>query len=199
MKTASVVLVGHAMIASCAGAEDEALPFAPNFLRLQSWVQADAVNLTLQGYLRWSYVADDPSVTAEPRENCETWEYLDLQAAAEIDAACLGCEALWSGSAAIDDAQNTCSTSTWEPRSFTLAFAPLVGSSVESEELVDAGFTHAVATRWSPDLGETQGYQWLFAAEPQAWTDEGGTPGTPSGQAPAGEYHLFGHWYWDVR
>lgn len=184
------------VIGGCA-VEEEPAPLAANFLRLQAWVVAGPEGA--EGYLRWLYVADDPAVTAEPREFCDLWEYLDLPLAPAADPACVGCEALFEGTAVIDADRDTCADATWGERTFRLGFAPIAGSEVESSALVDAGFTHAAATSWSPDLGETQGFQWLFAGEPQAWTSAEAPLGTPSGQAPAGEYHLYGVHYWDVR
>jgi hypothetical protein len=184
------------LLTSCATQAEE-LPLAANFLRLQSWVAVDPVAGSARGHLRWLYVADDPAVTAEPRPFCENWELLELSAAASPDPACPSCLVEWTGTASIEAEEGNCADAAWDPRPMTLAFAPLPGSDVDAAELADAGFVFAAYSRWSPDLGDTQGYQGLFAAEPEQWTAEDAPLGTSPD--PSGEYHLFCRYYWDLR
>ncbi len=192
----SILLLGLVLATGCVTSDDEELPLAANFLRLQSWIAVDEPARTARGHLRWVYVADDPTVVEEPREFCEAWELLDLVGTTP-DPACPSCVAEWTGTASLEEDDLSCSNATWAPRAMTLAFGPLVGSEIDDPELQDAGFLFAGYSKWSPDLGETQGYQALFAAEPEAWTD----PEAPLGVAgtPAGEYHLFCTSYWDLR
>jgi len=188
----------HAAVAVCVlvastGCPDpvETCSDGPCWLELQSWVSIDESG-TAGGFLRWLYVSTDPTAEVVAEPDCEVWERLALDPV-PVDEACGGCTHQFAGTAALDIDDSTCSVSR-DPWTFVYAFAPLDGNEA-LESWGREGYTHEVQTRWSPDLGETQGFQSLFVATPEAW-DEG-----PAGASdePRGEYALESLHYWDLR
>ncbi len=171
-------------------------PVEPNYLRLQSFVVVDGDAGELEGFLRWMYVADDPATFEEPREACETWELLQLERTAP-DEACLGCTDQFEGTAEVVAEDTTCDDADWGPRNFTMAFGPLdLIEEPDFSELDGQGYDFSVHTKWSPELGDSQGFQDLFAAEPEAWADVAGAGST---DAVDGEYRLFCRYFWDLN
>jgi hypothetical protein len=146
----------------------------------------------VDGFLRWVYGSTDPAGDLEAGPDCETWERLEL-VPVPVDDACDGCTHQYQGTATLDADAGTCGDAR-DPWTFTYAFGPL-GAGDEMAVWADRGFTHQVHTRWSPDLGETQGFQALFVAIPDAW-DSG--PDGSSGD-PQGQYALDSLHYWDLR
>ena len=98
-------------------------PNEPNFLRLQSWAAVSADGLAADGFLRWVYLADDPSETSEPREFCEIWEKLEMD---RVEASvCPSCTDVWEGTATVDFDQGTCLDVSWTERAIGLGFGGL--------------------------------------------------------------------------
>lgn len=173
------------------------LPLAPNFLRLQSWVAVSADGVATEGFLRWLYMADDPTQTDEPREYCEVWEQLDLLS---VDpAACPGCTNLWEGTATVEDEDTTCLGVDWSDRAFSIGFGSLESAPDDVAAMGDEGYTHAVYVDWAPDEGDLGQHEALFVAEPERWSSETAPIGTSGDTPVAGDYHLFCLYYWDVR
>jgi len=165
----------------------------PCWLTLQSWVGVGDDG-TVDGFLRWIYVSEDPAGEEPPASpDCEVWERLELATVA-VDPACRSCTHQFEGTASIDADDSTCADAAWEPWQFTYAFGPIEGDA-DLQSWAERGFTHHVQTRWSPDLGDTQGFQSLFVAQPESW--DGGSPGA-SGD-PSGEYALEALHFWDLR
>lgn len=188
-------LLAVLLLVGCATPVPEG-PIEANFLRLQGFISVSADPGALEGFLRWIYVADDPAEFDEPRADCEVWEFLDL-VAVEPDDACSGCSDQFDGTARIEAGDTTCDDATWAERPFTLAFAA-IGSMDEPDrtELAQDGFSHAVSTRWSPEIGDSQGFQDLFAAEPDQWAPDAGEAGET--ESVDGEYHLLCRYYWEL-
>ncbi len=190
-----VLLLLVASLAGCPTPVPEG-PVESNFLRLQGFVSVDADAGSLEGFLRWIYVADDPGEFDEPRTDCEVWEYVDL-AAVEPDDSCSGCTDQFDGTATIEAGDTTCDDADWPERAFTIAFAA-IGSMDEPDrtELAAEGYTHAVSTRWSPEIGDSQGFQDLFAAEPDQWAPDAGEAGEVD--SVDGQYHLLCRYFWEL-
>lgn len=163
----------------------------PCWLQLESWVSV-ADGGEVDGFLRWVYVSEEPGGDMQPTADCEVWERLAL-APVELDPACRDCTHEYLGTASIDADDSTCTDATWEPWTFTYAFGPIEDAALQ--EWSEQGYTHQVQTRWSPDLGDTQGFQSLFVATPESW--DGGSPGGSG--APSGEYALVPLHFWDLR
>ena len=177
--------------------EVEELPLAPNFLRLQSWIAVSADGNATAGFLRWLYVADNPTTTEEPREYCEVWEQLELS---RVDAApCPSCTDLWEGTATVEDADTTCLGVDWSDRAFSLGVGAIESAPEDVAAMADDGFTHAAWVDWAPDVGDLPAHEALFAAEPERWSSETAPIGTSGGEPVAGDYHLFCLYFWDVR
>lgn len=177
--------------------EGDPLPMAPNFLRLQSWLAVSADSLAAEGFLRWVYLADDPSTAEEPREYCEVWEKLEL---AQVDAApCAGCSVLWEGVATVEVDDVTCLGVDWSDRAFSLGFGGIDGLSEDVTAPDDAAYTHAVHVDWAPDVGDLSAHEALFVAEPERWSSETAPIGTSGDDPVAGDYHLACLYFWDVR
>jgi len=180
--------------------EGDPLPLAPNFLRLQSWVAVAADGNANEGFLRWLYLADDPTTMEEgedPREYCEVWEKLELD---RVDAAsCVGCTDLWDGVASVVDEDTTCLGVDWTDRAYSLGFGALDSAPEDVAAMASEGYTHAVYVDWAPDVGDLSGHEALFVAEPERWSSDTAPIGTSGGQPVAGDYHLFSLYYWDVR
>ena len=188
------VLVASAAIlflAGCPTPEGETCEDGPCWLELQSWLSVDEAGAA-DGFLRWVYGSVDPEADLEATADCETWERL-VFSPVPVDPACRGCTHQFDGTATIDADDTTCGDATWDPWSITYAFGPLDGE--DQGIWAEQGFTHTVQTRWSPDLGDTQGFQSLFVAIPEVW--DGGTAGSEG--TPAGEYALEALHFWDVR
>lgn len=169
----------------------------PNFLRLQSFVAVDAEAGTLEGFLRWIYVADDPEEFETPREACEVWELLELDRV-EPGEACLDCTDQFDGTAALVEEDTTCDDSDWDPREFTLAFGPMsLIDEPDRSDLESQGYDFSVHTRWSPELGDSQGFQDLFAADGEQWAEDSGQAG--SSDSVDGQYHLFCRFFWELN
>jgi hypothetical protein len=186
------------LLAGCAGAVQQNGEVEPNYLRLASYVSIDADAGALEGFVRWIYEADDPSVFDEPRSYCEVWEYLELEAV-EPDPACAECTDQYEGTATLEgEPDTTCEDVSWSPRDFTLAFGPLgLIDDPDRTTLEEEGYDFSVQTRWSPDLGVSEGFQALFAATPEQWAPDAGEAG--STDSIDGQYRLFSRFYWDVR
>ncbi|MCP4872481.1 MAG: hypothetical protein GY898_27630 [Proteobacteria bacterium] len=168
----------------------------PNYLRLQSFVSVDAGAGSLEGFLRWIYVADDPEEFETPREACEVWELLELERV-EPGEACLDCTDQFDGTASLVDEDTTCDDADWEPRSFTMAFGPLdLIDEPDFSDLDSQGYDFSVHTRWSPELGDSQGFQDLFAANGEQWASDTGEAG--STDSVEGQYHLFCRYFWEL-
>ena len=170
----------------------------PNFLRLQGFVSVDVDATTLQGFLRWIYVAADPIEFEEPRTDCEIWEYLDL-VAIEPDPACGDCTHQFDGTAEVQgEPDTTCTGVEWSNREFSLAFGGMdLVDEPDRTTLSEQGYTFGVQTRWSPDLGASEGFQPLFVAESDAWAPDDGEAG--STDELDGQYHLYCRYFWDLR
>lgn len=172
-------------------------PLAPNFLRLQSWSAVSADGLAANGFVRWVYLADDPSTTEEPREYCEIWEQLELD---RVDSAvCPGCTDVWEGTATVEVDQGTCLDVDWSSRSFGLGFGQLGDATDDVSGLGEDGFTHAVYTRWAPDTGDRDGYGVLFVAKPERWSSNVAPIGTSGDRPVAGDYSMDCLYFWDLR
>lgn len=172
-------------------------PLAPNFLRLQSWSAVSADGLAADGFVRWVYLADDPSTTEEPREYCEIWEQLELD---RVDSAvCPGCTDVWEGTATVEVDQGTCLDVDWSSRSFGLGFGQLADAPDDVSGLGEDGFTHAVYTRWAPDTGDRDGYEALFVAKPERWSSDVAPIGTSGDRPVAGDYAMDCLYFWDLR
>lgn len=165
------------------------------FLTLDAYTLVDAKTGSLQGFLRWSFVDADPSRVDEPGLRCETWERLDLASVAPA-AACPACSYQFAGEASVDE--TTCSDVDWSRRAFDLGFAPLDSVDAPLADYADDGYAWAVLTRWSPDLGSSDGFQPLFAATPEAWDPESGAAGSGPGEPLQGEHELHSAWFWDL-
>jgi len=111
-------------LAGCAGPVQQTGDVAPNYLRLQGFAQVDGSAGTLVGFLRWIYVADDPSQFDQARTDCEIWEYLDLVSTAPVEA-CGGCTDQFEGTAEVEAGDTTCDDVDWTSREFTLAFGAM--------------------------------------------------------------------------
>ncbi len=174
----------------------EELPLAPNFLRLQSWLAVSADGLAADGFLRWVYLADDPSVAEEPREYCEVWEQLALD---RVDSAgCAGCTDLWEGTATVEVDQGTCLDVDWDERAFGMGYGQLDSAPEDVAALESDGFTHAVYTRWSPDTGDGDSYEPMFVAQPERWSSETAPIGASGDRPVAGDYGMECLYFWDL-
>ena len=111
-----------------------------------------------------------------------------------VDPACRDCSHQYEGTATIDADDSSCPDADWAPWTFTYAFGPL-GDTEEMAVWEEQGYTHQVSTRWSPDLGDTQGFQAMFVAIPDGW--DGGPEGAAG--APSGQYSMGALHYWDLR
>jgi len=187
-----------AFLAGC-GVIQQPSELAPNFLQLQSFVAVDSTEESLEGFLRWLYVADDPGIFPEPGVYCEVWEHL-LLSSTEPSEHCIGCVSQFDGVATVDpDSETTCEDVGWTQRDFSLAFGSLeLVEEPDRSALQEDGYSHAVFSRWSPDLGWSQGFQELFAATPELWAPEEGELGGTD-EAVEGQYELFSLYYWDLR
>lgn len=165
------------------------------FLRLQGFTDVDPNSGQLTGFLRWVFLDADPSEVQEPGTRCEIWERLELGTVA-VEPACPGCDFQFEGQATLDDDTDCAAdVADWNSREFTLAFGPLAGPD-EIEALDPDQFTHAVSTRWSPDLGVSDGFQTLFGARPDAWSD--GPEGSGTGDPLEGQHELYCAFFWDL-
>ncbi len=183
------LLVACLLGSACAPAGETCVD-GPCWLTLQSWVTIAGDDV--DGFLRWVYVSEDPaSDEFTATADCEIWERLALAPAA-VDPACRDCTHQFEGTATIDADDSTCADADWAPWAFTYAFGPL---GEDHQSWAERGYTHHVQTRWSPDLGDTQGFQSLFVATPESW--DGGSPGDDGD--PAGEYALDALHFWDLR
>ncbi len=169
------------------------------YLAMQGFSLVEPQDGRLRGFVRWMFTSQDPSVVADPDVTCEIWEELDL-VAVEVSDACVGCEYQFEGRARVEDeASTTCDDVDWEQRAFTLAWGPLPADDPDVAALADDGYTHGVQTRWSPELGESEGFQMLFAAKPKEWEpDEPGGEGSGSDEVLAGQHELFCLYYWEL-
>ena len=193
---ASVGLLGGCTQTLEPGGEE--LPLAPNYLRLQGWVAVSPNSVSLQGFLRWIYVADDPGVVAEPREYCEVWELLELEQVQQ-DAGCPDCLNQYAGTATVQDDQGTCLGVDWRVREFELGFSSISAASEEVAALSSEGFTHLVQAPWSPERGSTDAFEPMFVAEPERWSTDDAPIGTSGDRPLEGDYHLFCLYYWDTQ
>lgn len=186
------------LFAGCAQGVEQTGDPAPNYLQIAGYVQVDREGGVLEGFLRWIYQADDPLAFEDPRTFCEVWEYLDL-ATVDVDPACAGCMGQFDGQAEVlGEPETTCDGVDWSLRSFTLAFGPMdLIEEPDRTTLSDDGYVFGAQTRWSPDLGTSEGFQSLFAARPDNWEPEEGEAGSP--EQVDGQYELFCRYYWDVR
>lgn len=166
-----------------------------DYLQLQGFTLVDPDEGRLRGFLRWAFVTADPSRVDEPTARCETWEALDLHAVAPV-AACPDCAFQFEGEAAVDDSD--CDDVTWTRRAFSLGFAPFDAVDDTLGGLEADGYVWAVLSRWSPDLGTSEGFQGLFGAKPEVWDDSSGALGSGADEALAGEHILDSAWYWDL-
>jgi hypothetical protein len=117
-----------------------------------------------------------------------------------VDANCLDCTDQWTGTATVDSEASDCSDVDWSSRGFTLASQPIESASEGLSIYAADGFTHGVRTKWSPETGDSQGFQDLFVAEPQLWASDQPDPiGTGAGEPPAGQYHLYCVSYWQLN
>jgi len=190
------LLVVAGLLAGCPAPQPEG-DVEPNYLRLQSFVSVDAEAGALDGFLRWIYVADDPEEFAEPREACEVWELLELSRV-EPGEACLDCSDQFDGTATIVEEDTTCDDAAWAPRPFTMAFGALdLIDEPDFSDLETQGYDFSVHTRWSPELGDSQGFQDLFAADSEQWATDTGEAG--STDSVDGQYHLFCRFFWELN
>lgn len=169
------------------------------FLRMQAFSLVQPEEGRLRGFIRWMFVDKDPSQVDEPDATCEIWEELDLFAV-EVADSCLGCDYQFEGRARVEDeTSTTCTDVDWSERSFSLAWGPISGQDADVAALADEGYSHAVHTRWSPELGESEGFQLLFAAKPSEWdADEPGGAGTGPDDVLAGQHELLCLFYWEL-
>ncbi len=171
----------------------------PNFLQLAAFSLVDSEAGTLEGFLKWTYVADDPALYESPREDCQLWEHLSLSSASVDPTSCEGCSELFEGQAEVDAESTTCASPSWSERPFALAFSVL-SDDVELEELYGAdGYTHRVFARWKPDTGTADSFAPLLVAKPGQWAPESGDAGTGEGVALDGQHVHEGLYYWDMR
>ena len=186
------------LLLGCASAVQQTGDPAPNYLQLAAYVSVDRDAGSLEGFLRWIYQTDDPVAFDDPRPFCEVWEHLDL-GVVDLDPACGGCTDQFEGTAAVlGEPETTCDGVDWSDRPFTLTFGPLdLIEEPDRATLEEDGFTHGAQTRWSPDLGSSEGFQPLFAATPDQWEPDAGEAG--SAETIDGQYELFCRYYWDVR
>ena len=169
------------------------------FLRMQAFSLVQPEEGRLRGFVRWMFVSQDPSQVSEPEATCEIWEELDLFAV-EVSDSCLDCEYQFEGRAKVEDeTSTTCSDVDWDQRSFSLAWGPLSSQEAAVAALVDDGYGHAVHTRWSPELGESEVFQLLFAAKPSEWdAGEAGGAGSGADDVLAGQHELLCLYYWEL-
>jgi hypothetical protein len=169
------------------------------FLRMQGFSIVAPEEGRLRGFMRWMFLEQDPASVDDPTVSCEIWEELDLYAV-EVDDACPECEYQFEGRAQVEDnTSTTCTDVDWSQRSFTLGWGPLASQDPEVAALADEGYSHAVHTRWSPELGESEGFQSLFAAKPNEWeADEAGGEGTGADEVLAGQHELFCLFFWEL-
>ena len=178
-------------------------PEAANYLRLEGWATVAEGAAELEGFLRWTYVSDDPSLVDEPRLFCELWELLELSSAPE-DPDCLGCTEVFEGTASVQlDGSTTCESVGWSERDLGLSFGPIEllddWGEEGREELQAQGFGRMAATRWSPDLGSAGALHPLFSVRPEQWAADNGVAGDPAGQPLQGQYLMSSRFYWDMR
>jgi hypothetical protein len=192
-----VLFLAAALLAGCAQRIDGGSSSSGDYLRLQGFTLVDPDAGTLDGFLRWLVLDADPEQVDEPDVQCEIWERLALNSVAP-DAGCVDCGYQFEGQAAIVDEDTTC-VADWGDRSFSLGFGDIADADEEVAALADDGFTHFVSSRWSPDLGTSEGFQTLFTGQPEAWAPDLGDAGTGSGEALAGEHELWCLFYWDVE
>lgn len=170
---------------------------APNFLRLQSWLAVSSDGLAAEGFLRWVYLADDPAEVEDAREYCEIWERLDL---VRIDSfECAECTDVWDGVATVEVDRATCIDVSWDSRAIGLGFGAITDGPEDVVTLESQGFTHAVYLDWSPDQGDMDGYEGLFVARPERWSNDAAPIGTSGGRPVAGDYSMDCLYYWDIR
>jgi len=170
---------------------------APNYLQLQSWLAVSSDGLAADGFLRWVYLADDPTGTSEPGEYCEIWERLDL---ARVEASvCPGCTDVWTGTATVDLDQATCLDVSWSNRTLGMGFGQLAAAGEDVAAREDDGFTHAAYMDWAPDVGDLEGFEPMFVATPERWSNDTAPIGTSGDRPVAGDYGMECLYYWDVR
>lgn len=170
---------------------------APNYLRLQSWLAVSADGLAAEGFLRWVYLADDPVEADDSREYCEIWERLDLD---RIDSSgCPECTDVWEGSATVEADRATCIDVSWDNRAIGMGFGEITEASKDVAPMESEGFTHAVYLDWAPDEGDIDGYEGLFVAKPERWSNDSAPVGTSGDRPVAGDYAMDCLYYWDVR
>lgn|GEM_PF-1785184 len=170
---------------------------AGDYLRLQAFSMVDADDGSLDGFLRWLVLDANPEEVEEPDVQCEIWERLELSSVA-VEDACVDCGFQFEGTAAIVDEDTTC-TADWSERPFSLGYGDIADSEDDVAALSEDGFTHFVSSRWSPDLGTSEGFQTLFTGKPEAWATDLGEAGTGAGEALAGQHELWCLFYWDVE
>jgi hypothetical protein len=169
------------------------------FLRLEGFSLVVPADGRLRGFVRWMFTDQDPSSVADPAATCEIWEELDLYVVS-VEDSCPDCDYQFEGTATVEDsASTTCEDVSWARRSFTLAWGALTAGDPALAALADDGYTHAVHTRWSPELGESEGFQTLFAARPMEWEpDEPGGAGSGPNEVLQGQHELTGLYYWEL-
>lgn len=169
------------------------------FLRMQGFSLVQPEDGRMRGFLRWLFVDEDPDQVDDPNVTCEIWEELDL-VAVEVSDGCPDCEYQFEGRARVEDeTSTTCTDVDWDQRTFALGWSPIdTASDDQVAALADEGYTHAISTRWSPDLGESEGFQTLFAAKPNEWEpDEPGGEGTGPDEVLAGQHELLCLFFWE--
>ncbi len=171
-----------------------------DFLRLQAFTLVEPAEGSLQGFLRWLYLEEDPSQVEEPAVRCEVWEELNLTARAPDDS-CSDCDYQFEGRATVEEGgSTTCEDVDWNERDFSLAFGPLWAFDSDVTALGEEGYSHAVQSRWSPDLGESEGFQLMFAAEPKVWAPDegGGVLGSGVDDVLSGQHELLCLYFWEL-
>jgi len=193
---AGLVLAASSLACGPKDAPDEPATTA-EYLALQGFAGVDQGALT--GWLRWSWLADDPVEYHDPRVVCETWDRLSGTRDQSLLAAdCPGCREAYRVDGA--QAQTSCQGDLaldYSPLGWVLGLAPLDPEAEALQaDLAEAGFTHLGWSSWAPD-GDVEGTLAAFAAFPVTWSGgEGAAPLADDGTQLHGEMELYSLYYW---
>ncbi len=169
-----------------------------SYLTLEGFISLDQG--VSDGFLRWSYLADNPSEFDDPREVCEAWEELSgVRDQSLLTADCPSCKETYRLDTTL--AQTSCTGSLaegYDAREWILGFAPIATAADKAvQDLEGQGFTHVVYSSWAPD-GTTHPLEAIFVALPLVWSGGTGTAGADTATGITGEFELFSFYYWEL-